>query len=569
MLFDKMKLGTKLALMFGLLTFLIIAIGLVSSYSLAKIGGEWVEYESVINKKEEVTANAIQHLGSAVQNFKNYLLRTQDYDKKFHAELDSIQKGADEYRKIGSISNAEESLLKNLVDSVQAYQGSMSKVVEMKTAGAPITEIDGAIKGMDRPIETALNGLKKISAEATLSKGVIINAEIGRAKTIAAVLTAGGIVIALLMGILFTRNLLRQLGGEPAYAAEVAMKISSGDLAGTVSVSGTDSGSVLFVMKEMQDSLIRVVGDVRSSAMNVANGSSEIADGNSDLSARTESQAGSVEETASAIEEVTATAEKSADHAAHANKLTQAAAKVAEKGGHVVGDVVNTMKGINDSSHKIADIISVIDGIAFQTNILALNAAVEAARAGEQGRGFAVVASEVRNLAQRSALAAKEIKELITDSVSRVAEGTRLVDEAGSTMDALLSEIRHVTDIVAEISDSSREQNAGMRQINQAVILMDQTTQQNAAMVEQMAAAAESLQEQAKHLLDTVAVFKLPFDASQQQAQAVIRASRQTAASTVAKARTGPTKQTAAKPVGTAKKLTVAATNPDKDWEEF
>ncbi|MDO8654579.1 MAG: methyl-accepting chemotaxis protein [Undibacterium sp.] len=447
-----------------------------------------------------------------MQNFKNYILRTKDYDKKFDSELNEIEKAADNYRKTGANSSSEDVLLSDLANSVRAYRASIIKVIEMKAAGAAIPEIDAAIKGMDKPIETALNGLKKINSESTRIKSAAIDQEITLGKKIVLTLSILSVVISILMGVLFTRNLLSQLGGEPDYAAAIALKISSGDLSGNVLVSAKDSKSILFVMKEMQDSLIRVISDVRASAMSVASGSSQIANGNADLSARTKAQTGSVEETASSIEKMTSTAEKSAEHAFNANKLTQSAAKSAENGGIVVGNVVNTMKEINASSQKITDIISVIDSIAFQTNILALNAAVEAARAGEQGRGFAVVASEVRNLAQRSALAAKEIKVLIGDSVDRVGDGARLVDQAGSSMGSLLQEIKHVSDIVSEISNSSREQNAGLNQINQAIMIMDQTTQENAAMVEQIAAAALNLQQQSEQLLDTVAVFVLPVD---------------------------------------------------------
>jgi methyl-accepting chemotaxis protein len=273
--------------------------------------------------------------------------------------------------------------------------------------------------------------------------------------------------------------------------------------------SKDEPGKLLHALSRMSSSLVRIVSDVRSGTDTIATASSQIASGNLDLSSRTEEQASSLEETASSMEELTSTVKQNAENARQANQLAASAAEVAQRGGAVVSDVVQTMASIDESSKKIVDIIGVIDGIAFQTNILALNAAVEAARAGEQGRGFAVVASEVRNLAQRSASAAKEIKQLIDDSVGKVEAGTRLVGQAGSTMDEVVASIRRVTAIVGEISNASVEQTHGIEQINLAIAQMDHVTQQNAALVEQAAAAAGSMQEQAGKLAEAVSIFKL------------------------------------------------------------
>jgi methyl-accepting chemotaxis protein len=259
----------------------------------------------------------------------------------------------------------------------------------------------------------------------------------------------------------------------------------------------------------MRDSLGGIVGQVRSGTDTIATASAQIASGTQDLSARTEQQAGALEETASSMEELTSTVKANAEHARQANELARSASSVAQKGGSMVDDVIGTMGAINESSSKMADIIGVIDGIAFQTNILALNAAVEAARAGEQGRGFAVVASEVRTLAQRSATAAKEIKQLIDESVSKVGAGARQVDEAGVTMREIVASIQRVTDIMADIQAASHEQTTGIEQINQAIVQMDQVTQQNAALVEESAAASEALQEQARKLSELVSIFRL------------------------------------------------------------
>jgi methyl-accepting chemotaxis protein len=314
----------------------------------------------------------------------------------------------------------------------------------------------------------------------------------------------------------------------------------------------------------MNDSLVRIVGEVRNGTDTIASASSQIAAGNLDLSGRTEQQASSLEETAASMEQLTATVKQNADNARQANQLAVTASGVALKGGSVVAEVVGTMGAINASSRKIVDIIGVIDGIAFQTNILALNAAVEAARAGEQGRGFAVVAAEVRNLAQRSAAAAKEIKTLIGDSVDKVEEGSKQVAQAGKTMDEIVDSVKRVTDIMAEITAASQEQSSGIEQVNQAITQMDQVTQQNAALVEEAAAAAASLQEQANNLSQAVSVFKLD--------------RRQTAM--FAKTRSDPLKAAAAPKLQAeppkreiktlpTRQLANAAPAGGGDWEEF
>ncbi len=302
----------------------------------------------------------------------------------------------------------------------------------------------------------------------------------------------------------------RKMVTELARAANVANEVAAGNLQIDTSTSRSDEvGDLMRALADMQANLIRVVTQVRQGSEGVATASLEIAQGNHDLSSRTESQASALEQTAASIEQLGATVRQNADSSLQANQLAKAASEVAIKGGEVVAQVVGTMKHINDSSRKIFDIISVIDGIAFQTNILALNAAVEAARAGEQGRGFAVVASEVRSLAGRSAQAAKEIKSLISASVERVEQGNVLVDKAGVTMAEVVNSIRRVTDLMGEISASSTEQSSGVAQVGEAVTQMDQVTQQNAALVEEMAAAASSLKSEAQELVQTVAVFKL------------------------------------------------------------
>jgi len=331
--------------------------------------------------------------------------------------------------------------------------------------------------------------------------------ELSRRAIIAGAVVAG--IIIALMGVLNCRHISRQLGGEPDDVARAASAIAAGDLTTPLDLRHATDGSIVAAMSAMQESLRTVVASVRRSSDSIATGSTQIASGNVDLSQRTEEQAASLEQTAASMDQLNATVRNSADTARTATELAGVASAAAAKGGEVVGHVVSTMDEINAGSKKIADIIGVIDGIAFQTNILALNAAVEAARAGEQGRGFAVVASEVRSLAQRSAQAAKEIKGLIGASVERVEAGTKLVGDAGATMNDIVSQVKRVSDLIGEISAATIEQTSGIGQINGAVNQLDRVTQQNAALVEEGAAAADSLRQQAQTLVEVVSVFKL------------------------------------------------------------
>ncbi len=366
-------------------------------------------------------------------------------------------------------------------------------------------------------------------------------------------------LIAVILGIWITRSILRQLGGEPVYAAEVVKHVSEGDLTVVIETKANDQSSMLYSIKEMVGNLAQIVSNVRSTTDSITTASKEIASGNADLSQRSEEQASSLQETASSMEELTSTVRQNAENAKQANQLAHNTSDIAIKGGKVVDEVVETMASISASSRKIMDIISVIEGIAFQTNILALNAAVEAARAGEQGRGFAVVAGEVRNLAQRSAAAAKEITALIEASVDKVDSGTRQVDQAGATMTEIVLAVKRVTDIMSEISAASQEQGAGIEQVNQAITQMDEVTQQNAALVEEAAAAAEAMKEQASALYSAVSAFKL--DTKLAAAPQHQRSSPQPAKRTVSQAPSpsGPRKLT----------QKFKSDQDDDEWKEF
>ncbi|NHZ96992.1 methyl-accepting chemotaxis protein [Massilia sp. CCM 8734] len=511
--FYNLKIARKLMLVFALVVAMACFLGVFSISQLVKVR----------DASNDIASNwlpSVRYLGQVQASLSRYriseathvlLLEETDMlatDKSMATRLETLRKQQASYAAL--VTEAEETrLYKELKVVLDNYLAESKKVTDLSHAGKK-DEARAAFRGPSnkvfRQINEALDAIIKTNDSGSAASAAFAMQTYEMARK----LIIGSLVALAAVGLLLAVGLARIVAGPLQEAVAIAGRVAGGDLTGVIVASSTDeTGQLMTSLRSMNDSLLGVVQQVRSGTDTIALASAEIASGNLDLSSRTEEQASSLEETASAMEELTSTVRQNADNARQANQLAMTASTIASDGGAVVSEVISTMESISASSRKIVDIISVIDGIAFQTNILALNAAVEAARAGEQGRGFAVVASEVRNLAQRSAAAAKEIKQLIDNSVFQVDAGTALVQRAGSTMTEVVVSVRRVSDVVAEISAASHEQSTGIDEVNKAIVQMDEVTQQNAALVEQAAAAANALQEQADKLARVVSVFRL------------------------------------------------------------
>ncbi|WP_371438841.1 methyl-accepting chemotaxis protein [Polaromonas sp.] len=570
--FYNLKISTKLLVSFFAVLTLTAFLGIFSIFELSKVNRMSTDLATNWMPSTRALLEMKALMGRYRAQEAQHVLATSEaemagYEKSMADTWDVWQKNRAEYEKL--ISEPEEKAIYPEYSKVLAlYAQEHDKITGLSRA-QKTDDARAMIRGeslrLNRELIVLVDKLVKLNVDGGTRASETADAAYTQAKAWVVSLLLGSIVLGVALALWIARIISRPL----SEAVKVAETVAAGDLSSRIEVSSKDeTGQLMQALKAMNDSLSKVVGEVRHGTDTIATASSQIASGNQDLSSRTEEQASSLEETAASMEELTSTVKQNADNARQANQLAVSASSVAVRGGSVVAEVVDTMGAINASSRKIVDIIGVIDGIAFQTNILALNAAVEAARAGEQGRGFAVVAAEVRNLAQRSAAAAKEIKVLIDDSVEKVEAGGKQVSEAGKTMDEIVDSVKRVTDIMAEITAASQEQTSGIEQINQAITQMDQVTQQNAALVEEAAAAAASLQEQASGLSQAVSVFRLD-----NEQQGVTPARRPTAAAS-SKPRAAPkqppvAKQAIAAPRGKLQLATEGAGSTSGDWETF
>ncbi|WP_025918138.1 methyl-accepting chemotaxis protein [Herminiimonas sp. CN] len=510
----KMRIGQRLALGFGAVIALLIMLASLAYVRIASLDGE-ITLLVKDRYPKTVIANTIKaDLNEVTRNMLNVLIMTEPGQiKKELANIEDKNKSTDAaIATLGKIINEAEGrrhldAISALRDKFVPVQAKFVALVNQDAKDEAMLKLLFSVRPLQAKYFAQIDNFINYQNSRMEQSGAQSTLAANRTGLLILALAAVAGALSVLVGFLVSRSITQPLNE----AVAVAKRVADGDLCSTIAAKAFDeTGMLMQALQHMNQSLSKIVGDVRSGTETIASVSSQIASGNLDLSSRTEQQASSLQQTAASMFALTGTVRENADNAHQANQLAACASEVAAKGGAVVAQVIGTMGSINDSSRKIVDIIGVIDGIAFQTNILALNAAVEAARAGEQGRGFAVVASEVRNLAQRSAAAAREIKALIGDSVDKVEAGSKLVRQAGLTMDEVVASVARVTDIMAHITAASQEQSTGIEQVNRAISQMDQVTQQNAALVEEAAASAEAMQDQAVNLARVVSVFKLP-----------------------------------------------------------
>ena len=563
-LFLGLRIGARLTGAFLLVAVIGAAVGAFGIWGLAQIDemNDRLYYTELrgISDLKEANINLI-YAGRARSGY--LAASTEQEREELRKEFDTAVTNMETLRQTAAehfYSEKNKRLLAQFTEKEQKWKRESDVFFEV-AGSQPLTQIEPRLAEVQKRVDVSADELDVLMTdlamgkEETAAQTVQVGTDLYvRVRLIMIVLVVASVVISMLLGWLVTRGIVRPLG----QAVHTARQVAEGDLTTDITIATRDeTGDLMRALKAMNESLVRIVKDVRDGCESIASASSEIAEGNSDLSQRTEQQAASLEETAASMEQLTSTVQQNASNAGEADRLVGQASGVAIRGGEVVDAVVQTMNAISESSHRIAEITGVIDGIAFQTNILALNAAVEAARAGEQGRGFAVVAGEVRALAQRSAVAAKEIKALIDESVTRVESGTRQADEAGSTMRDVVASVRQVATLVREIASASEEQSSGIAQVNQAVSQMDSVTQQNAALVEEAAAAAASMQDQAGRLAQEVRRFKVDADADHAQARLMPAGAPPARKPVVAKAR----------PVQPQRTLARAA--QDDDWSAF
>ena len=562
------KIGTRLGIGFAVVLGLLVAVLLVGLYSMAQLSAR--THDIVADKNVKMAAantmsDNVRNITLAITSVvvaptealvQAELAKIGEARKKYGAAKETLQK------KIST--DKETALMAELDAALKSGAPLNNKVIELRNAGQTEEAIAFLTQQAAPSLKIVLGALDSLVAyEAQQAAQAATDAETLSARARAYMIILGS--VAVLLGAFVAWIITRSITQPINAAVSVAETVASGDLSSHIVVNSSDeTGRLLGALQAMNTSLLGVVAQVRHGTEAISTASSEIAAGNLDLSSRTEEQASSLEETASAMEELTSTVKQNADNARQANQLAKSASEVAVRGGSIVSQVVDTMGTINESSKKIVDIIGVIDGIAFQTNILALNAAVEAARAGEQGRGFAVVATEVRNLAHRSASAAKEIKELIAASVANVDTGSRLVNEAGQTMGDIVDSIVRVTDIMGEITSATHEQTIGIEQINMAIAQMDEVTQQNAALVEEAAAASQSMQEQAGELAHVVGFFKTGNHVASAPKLTPVRTTPAAPAIARPAAKPAPARQAVA-----AAPARRGNANAESEWEEF